>query len=151
MSLGEKVALARRVHRPLVKNLIGSGDGQVLVALLDNGRLCEDDVLLMINTVAAPTDFYTAVARHRRWGQCYGVRRALAQCPNAPLPVALSALVQLRTRDIAAIASRPGTPDGVRDAAFALKEKEDKGLRRVIRSETDDSRGDGARRSHGLR
>ena len=87
MSLGEKVALARRVHRPLVRHLIASGDGQVLSALLDNPKLCEEDVQLMINTVRAPAEFYTTVARHPRWGQCYGVRQALALCPNAPLPV----------------------------------------------------------------
>ena len=151
MSLGEKVALARRVHRPLVKNLIASADGQVLTALLDNQRICEEDVLLMINTAPAPAEFYSDVARHSRWGQCYGVRRALATCPNAPLPVALSALVQLRTRDISATASRPDVPDLVRSAARALKEKEDKGLRRVIRSGMDDSRGDLPHGSDNLR
>lgn len=151
MTLGEKVALARRVHRPLVRNLIASGDGQVLAALLDNQRMCEDDVLLMINTVRAPAEFYTEVARHHRWGQCYGVRRALATCPNTPLPVALSALVQLRTRDICATASRPDVPDLVRSAAQALKEKEDKGLRRMIHSEMDDSRGHSSHGSNHLR
>ncbi len=151
MTLGEKVALARRVHRPLVKNLIASGDGQVLTALLDNQRMCEEDVLLMINTVRAPAEFYSDVARHHRWGQCYGVRRALANCPNAPLPVALSALVQLRAQDISATASRPDVPDPVRSAAKALKEKEDKGLRRVIHSGMDDSRGDAPHGSNNLR
>ncbi len=151
MTLGEKVALARRVHRPLVKNLIPSADGQVLTALLDNQRMCEEDVLLMINTVPAPAEFYSDVARHPRWGQCYGVRRALATCPNAPLPVALSALVQLRTRDIMAAASRPDVPEAVRSAARALKEKEDKGLRRVILSGMDDSRGDAPHGSDDIR
>jgi hypothetical protein len=141
MSLGEKVAVARRIPRMLLKNIIATGDGQVLTALLDNQRLTEENIVMMINTAKAPPEFYGEVARHRRWGQCYGVRHALTTCPRSPLPVALSTMVQLRPSDIGSVATRPDVPDGVRQAARALKEKEDKGLRRVIRSKMDDSRG----------
>ena len=145
MSLGEKVALARRVHRVLLRPLVESGDGQVLEALLDNQRLTENDVVLILNTVVAPPEFYGQLARHRRWGQAYGVRLALVRCRHVPLPVALSVLVQLRSGDLAAVASRPDVPEPVRSAAAALKEKEDKGLRRVIECLPHDSRGAAAR------
>lgn len=144
MALGEKVALARRVHRPLLRHLLLTADGPVLVALLDNQRLTEDDVLLILNTSKAPSEFFVLVARHHRWGQYYGVRRTLAVCRSSPLPVALAALVQLRANDITAIATRPDVRDQVRSAAKALKEKEDKGLRGVVRSSLDDSRSDAA-------
>ncbi len=147
MALGEKVALARRVHRPLLRNLLSAEDGQVLGALLDNQRLTEDDVLLALNTARAPAEFYTQVARHPRWGQYYAVRRTLAVCPRTPLPVALAALVQLRANDLRAIASRPDVTQKVRSAAKALKQKEDRGLRGVIRSTVDDSRSDTPRGS----
>jgi hypothetical protein len=147
MALGEKVALARRVHRPLLRNLLPRGDPHVLEALLDNQRITEDDVLLMINTAPAPPEFYGQVARHPRWGQYYGIRRALAVCPRAPVTVALAALVQLRSKDIRDIATRPDVPDPVRDAAAQLKEKEDRGLRGVLRSRVDDSRSDSPRGS----
>jgi hypothetical protein len=151
LSLGEKVALARRVHRPLLRPLIGAADGQVLAALLNNQRLSETDVLMILNTVAAPIEFYGEVARHQRWGQCYGVRMALACGPRVPLPVALAALVQLRSSDLGAVATRPDVPDQIRLAAAALKEKEDKGLRRMIRCRMDDSRGPSARGSESVR
>jgi hypothetical protein len=140
MSLGEKVALARRVHRPLLRPLMESGDRQVLAALLDNPRLSETDVLLILNTVEAPPQFYGELARHHRWGQSYAVRAALVRCPGAPLPVALSALVQLRSSDLEAVATRPDVPEAVRAAALGLKEKEDRGLRRVLDYQMDDSR-----------
>jgi hypothetical protein len=151
MSLGEKVALARRIPRMLLSNIIATGDGEVLVALLDNQRLTEENIVLIINTAKAPPAFYREVTRHRRWGQYYGVRRALVTCARTPSPVALSALVQLRPSDIAAVATRPDVPEPVREAARALKEKEDKGLRRVIRSTMDDSRGDSAHESENIR
>jgi hypothetical protein len=134
LSLGEKVALARRAHRAILKSLIVHGDEQVLTALLDNPRLAENDILLILNTGQPPPGFFTALARHHRWGQYYGVRRGLAECKHTPLPLALSALVQLRMVDIRNVASRPDLSDAVRSAAKALKEKEEQGLRRVIRS-----------------
>lgn len=140
MSLGEQVALARRSHRPLLRPLIELGHRQVLAALLDNPRLSEDDVLLILNTVEAPPQFYGELARHQRWGHSYALRAAMARCRHAPLPVALSALVQLRSSDLEAVAGRPDVPEPIRAAALALKEKEDKGLRRVVECPMDDSR-----------
>ncbi len=129
MTLGEKVALARRVHRPLLPTLLAHADGTVLSALLDNPRLTENDVLVMLHTVRAPATFYRELARHRRWGLTYGVRRALVECDRTPLPIALAALVQLRKGDLVEIADRPDVPDPVRAAARALKEKGDRHLR----------------------
>ena len=110
------------------------------------------DVVLILNTVVAPPEFYGQLARHGRWGQSHGVRLALVRCRHVPLPVALSILVQLRSGDLAAIASRLDVPEPVRSAAAALKEKEDKGLRRVIEYPPHDSRSaPAACESEGLR
>lgn len=141
LTLGEKIALARRVHRIVMRNLIALEDPQVLLALLDNPRAVENDVLLILNTCEPPPEFFAAVARHPRWGHYYGVRRALAECPRTPLPLALSALVQLRAADLGRVARRPDVPAPVRSAARALKEKDSKGLRRMIRSSVDDDIG----------
>jgi hypothetical protein len=141
LSLGEKIALARRVHRIIMRNLIALEDPQVLLALLDNPRVAENDVLLILNTCRPPPEVFAAVARHRKWGHYYGIRRALAECPQTPLPLALSALVQLRAADLRRVAQRPGVPASVRSAARALKEKDHKGLRRMIRSSGGDDIG----------
>jgi hypothetical protein len=142
MTLGEKVALARKAHRPLLKNLIAVADVQVLIALLDNPRMTENDILVVLNTVDAEPAFYGALARHHKWGQYYGVRRGLAECRNTPLPLALSALVQLRISDVREICRRETLPEQVRMAGAALIAREQKGLRRVmIRSSENDETG----------
>jgi hypothetical protein len=138
MTLGEKVALARKVHRPLLRSVIATADGQVLSALLDNPRLTETDVLVILNTTEAPLSFYAELARHHRWGQYYGVRLGLAECPRTPLPLALSALVQLRGADLRRLGDQHGLPEAVRSAARALGEKQEQGHRRVIRSDEND-------------
>ena len=76
---------------------------------------------------------------------------ALACGARVPLPVALAALVQLRSSDLGAVATRPDVPDPIRRAAEALKEKEDKGLRRMIRCRMDDFGGAAAHGSEGVR
>jgi len=120
MSLGEKIAMARRAHRALFPALITGCDDQILAALLDNPRLVENDLVVLINTGNPPVEFISVVARHHRWGKCYGLRKAIVECPHSPLPLALSVLVQLPKSDQKRIADRDNIPARVRSAAAAL-------------------------------
>lgn len=120
MTLGEKIAMARRAHRALFPGLIADGDHKVLTALLDNPRLVENDLVVFISTGQPPVDFIATVARHFRWGQSLGVRRAIVACPRSPLPLALSVLVQLPRSDQRRIAEGTDIPARVQSAAVAL-------------------------------
>ena len=120
MSLGEKIAMARRAHRALFPALIAGCDDQILMALLDNPRLVENDLVVLINIGNPPVEFISVVARHQRWGKCYGVRKAIVECPHSPLPLALSVLVQLPKSDQKRLADRDNIPARVRSAAAAL-------------------------------
>ena len=123
MSLGEKVAMARRAHRALFPALIKAGDDKILTALLDNPRLMENDLVVLISTGQPPVDFISGVARHHRWGKNYQVRRMIVESPRTPLPLALSILVQLTKKDQQAIARRDDISERVRSAAEALWER----------------------------
>jgi hypothetical protein len=120
MTLGEKIAMARRAHRALLPALIAGGDDKVLTALLDNPALVENDLVVLLNTGKPPIEFMSVLARHHRWGECYGVRKAIVACPLSPLPLALSVLVQLPKSDQKRIAERENVPAQVRSAAAAL-------------------------------
>lgn len=124
LTLGEKIALARRAHRPLFRGLIESGDPQILIALLDNSRIVENDIQVVLNSSQPPQEFFGEVLKHRRWGQSLEIRSSLACNKNAPLPLALSALVELGPMQLRRIAERPGVPESVREAALALSERE---------------------------
>jgi hypothetical protein len=150
MSLGEKIALSRRAHRAIFKVLIGLGDGQVLSALLNNPRLVENDILVILNTSEPPPEFFTDLARHQKWGPYLRVRRALVECPHTPLPVALSVLVQLPVGELRHAEARRDLPEKVREAVVSLLEREAQGLRRVIEFSGDDSDGGGAQSPEGL-
>jgi hypothetical protein len=150
MSLGEKIALARRAHRALFRVLIGTGDGQILSALLNNPRLIENDILVILNTSEPPPEFFTELAGHSKWGPYIRVKRSLVQCPNTPLPVALSVLVQLSVTELRRILERPDLVEKVREAAQSLLDREASGERRVVEFPGDDSDGGGAQPPEGL-
>jgi len=151
MALGEKIALARRAHREIFGPLITTGDVQVLSALLDNPRLVENDILVMLNTSEPPPEFFSALARHHKWGQYFQVRRALVQCPHTPYTLALSILVQLPTSDLKRAVARPELPEDIRSAINSLLEREAQGRRRVIEFSGDDGDGGAAHPPEELR
>ena len=132
MTLGEKIALARRTHRSLLGPLIAGKDAQVLSALLDNPRLVENDILVILNTTEPAPEFFADLARHHRWGQYRDVRRALVACPHTPLPLALSVLVQMPAGELRRLLDNPHTPRRVREAAVALQNRESRGERRAV-------------------
>jgi hypothetical protein len=150
MALGEKIALARRAHRAIFKVLISTGDGQVLSALLNNPRLVENDILVILNTSEPPPEFFGELASHQKWGPYLRVRRALVSCPHTPLPIALSVLVQLSVTELRRILEHPDLPEAVRQAAQSLLDREASGERRVIEFSGDDSDGGGAQPPEGL-
>lgn len=129
LSLGEKVAVARLAHRPLFRRLVGTGDPEVLTALLDNPKTVENDVLLILNNPSTPREVARRLAGHRRWGSRYEVRREVVCSPVVPVPVALAALVRLRHGDQLEVAAHPGVRDEVREAASALVERRRGGAR----------------------
>jgi hypothetical protein len=151
MTAGEKIALARRAHRPLFGRLIAQADAKILVALLNNPRLVENDILLMLNTITPPSEFILAVARHSRWGQYYGVRKGLVECAQSPLPVALAAMVQLRRSDLEKMATGPHLSEAIRSAAFALLQKNKTTAKKVITCSGDVPPGTGPDTPEGLR
>jgi hypothetical protein len=150
MALGEKIALARRAHREIFRVLIGTGDGQVLSALLNNPRLVENDILVILNTSVPPPEFFGELASHRKWGTYIRVRRALVVCPHTPLPLALSVLVQLSVPELRRALEHPDLSEKVREAAQSLLEREASGQRRVIDFSGDDSDGGGAQPPEGF-
>ena len=141
MALGEKIALARRAHRALFRALAASGDEQILVAILNNPRLTENDILVILNTVDVPAGFLAELARHSRWGTYRGVRRAVVGLESTPLPLALSLLVQMSVGDLRKVVGGKNVPRKVRHAARSLTERHASGQRGVVISSGEKSDG----------
>ena len=120
MSLGETIALARLAHRPLLPSLIATDLPQVQLAVLDNPRLVENDVVQMVNRAGLDREVVLGVLRHRQWGRSQAVRRRAVLHPVLPLPLALGVLVELGPSVLVEIAGTPGLRDEIREAATLL-------------------------------
>lgn len=138
MTLGERITLARRAHRPLFRPLLTTGEAVVLIAMLDNPRMVENDILLMLNKDLVPREVIVEIARHHRWGTYYPVRQALVECSSTPLPVALGVMVQLRRTDIKRLRSRHDLPAEIRSAAGELVKKDQRRRRGMVRFSGDE-------------
>lgn len=123
LTLGEKIGLARRAHRALYVPLVATGDPQVVIALLENPRLTETDVVGLFNANEPQPVVFSAVLRNPRWAPRRGIRMAMARNRSTPLPLALSALAELGPGELKGLAQDPGVPEGVREGVVRLLRK----------------------------
>jgi len=89
LSLGEKVTLARRASRGLIRALIDAGEPQVLRGLLGNERTVEADAIRIASGPRATPELLRHLADHPKWGRRRDVRLALLRNRRTPVPVAL--------------------------------------------------------------
>lgn len=109
LTLGEKVASARRCGSALIKVLLRDPHPRVFEALLANARLREDDLLALIGAGEASPEQLQMVAADPRWSFRRAVRLALVLNPETPRAAAASQLRHFSKRDLAKIHSNPST------------------------------------------
>jgi hypothetical protein len=109
LTLGEKIASAKRCSAALIKALLFDPNPLVLAALLVNPRLREDDVLLLASSSRATAAQLTLVGSDRRWSLRYAVRKALVLNPSTPRATAAAQLAFLRSHDLRQIHRKPET------------------------------------------
>ena len=120
LSTGERAALARIAGKPVIKALRGCADAAVVSCLLDNPRLLEEDVSLIVKNRDSPSRVLSAVAASARWNGIRGIKMALALNPASPASASLHALHGLDEKDLRAIAESLFAPRLVRMAAGRL-------------------------------
>ena len=109
LTLGEKIASARRCPHALIKSFLYEGHPKVFEALLTNQRLREDDLLALVHSKEATVEQLRMVAEDRRWSFRYAIRLALVLNPATPRSVAAGQLRFLRRADLVRIHANPAT------------------------------------------
>lgn len=132
LTLGERVGLARRTHRALYVPLFASAESPVIVALLENPRLTESDVVQLLNSKNPNPVVFSAVLRSPRWAPRRGIRMAMARNPSTPLPFALSAVAELGPGELKGLAEDPGLPKNVRIGVLGLLRKRGNILEKTV-------------------
>lgn len=109
LTLGERIASARRCSHALIKALLFDPDPKVFAALLVNQRLREDDLLLLAGSTQATREQLRMIGDDRRWSYRYAIRKALVLNPTTPRSTAAAQLRFLSRRDLVAIHRNPVT------------------------------------------
>jgi hypothetical protein len=109
LSLGEKIAAAKRCSAALIKVLLFDPDPHVFASLLINQLIREEDLLLLADSDSASAEKLRLLAADPKWSYRYAIRRALAVNPSTPRSVAASQLRFLSRRDLRIIHDDPAT------------------------------------------
>ncbi|MCB1058437.1 MAG: hypothetical protein KDD11_23285 [Acidobacteria bacterium] len=120
LSLGEKMALARRAGHGILHRLRHDGHRRVIGALLENPRLTQGVLMPLASHESTPPEILRQIAENPRWGVLYAVRLALSRNPRTPPVVACGLLSGLRKGDLRAVADNPRLDTQVRRRAALL-------------------------------
>jgi hypothetical protein len=109
LSLGERVASAKRCSQALIKVFLFDPEPRVFSALLVNQRLREEDLVLLAGSDRVSIEQLRLLAADTKWSFRYAIRKALVLNPLSPRSVAASQLRFLIARDLREIYSNPKT------------------------------------------
>ncbi|MEM7351115.1 MAG: hypothetical protein AAF657_09940 [Acidobacteriota bacterium] len=122
LTLGEKIAIARRASGSVLTQLAQDPSLRVMQALLGNSRLTEVVLLQAVADVSTGPRKLDLVARDPRWGGRYEICLALSRNPRSPFRVLFDILPRLRRADLLAVAELEAHSSIVRHRAHELLE-----------------------------
>ena len=103
LTVGERIAIARRAPASVLEPLAKDPSLPVIKALLGNPRLTEPGLLLLVANEAALPRVLELVAADPRWAPRYEIRVALCRNPRSPFKVIFELLPGLRRSELLAV------------------------------------------------
>src|SRR2546426_6332068 len=125
LTLGEKIASAKRCSAALIKIFLFDPDPRVFSALLLNQRVHEEELLLIASSDRASAEQLRLLAADSKWSYRYAIRKALVLNPITPRSIAASQLRFLSVRDLREIHSNPQTSTYLRRCIERLQGPKD--------------------------
>lgn len=123
LTLGERIASARRCGHALIGVFLYDPQPKVFEALLVNKRLREEDLLSLVASRRATVDQLRMIAGDPKWSYRYAIRKALVLNPSTPRAAAASQLRYLSARDLAHIHAAPETSVYLRRCIERLRKR----------------------------
>jgi hypothetical protein len=120
MRLGDRVTLGKSATPPVLARLLVDSEARVVDAALQNPRLREEDLLVLMRGDSVPAALLEEVARSPRWSERYAVRLGLVLQPRTPLALALAQVSSLVKRDLLRVAQTPGLRPILQAAALRV-------------------------------
>lgn len=112
-----RIERARSASGDDLKSLVHEAGEDVLLALLENPKLEEPHVILMLERLDLPASVLGAIGAAGNWTSSEGVRLRLARHPRTPKRFALAAVRQLFLFDLVRLSLLPSAPADIRRVA----------------------------------
>jgi hypothetical protein len=113
----EEAARARTADRTLLENLLFHPSREVLEALLENPRVGEKHLAILLSRRDLARDIVARIAQNREWMKSYPLKLAVIKHPRTPRHLALPLLKFVYLFDLLAVAATPGVPSDLRKLA----------------------------------
>lgn len=114
ITLGERIALARRSSARVAAALLLDRDAHVWQPALENARVAEVAIVKALQSAHAAPAFVAAVSRHAKWSLRPEVRIALLRNPNTPMARALEFARLLRPAQLRDILHTSRLPEKIK-------------------------------------
>ena len=109
-AIAEEARRARTADRSLIETLLHHRSREVLEALLENPRLGEKQVAILLSRRDLAREIVARIAGNREWMKSYPLKLAVVRHPRSPRHLALPLLKHLYLFDLLAVAATAGTP-----------------------------------------
>jgi len=113
----EEAERARTADRSRLENLLYHRSREVLEALLENPRLGEKHLALLLSRRDLSRDIVARIAQNRGWMKSYPLKLAVVKHPRTPRHLALPLLKFLYLFDLLSVATAAGVPPDVKRLA----------------------------------
>jgi len=127
VSLGERIALARRASARVAATLLLDAEARVSQTALENPRLTEPNIVRALLDDGAPAHLVLAACRHQKWRLRREVRRALLRSAHTPLAHAITIAQSLHAAEVRESLEQSRLPQNVR--AYLLQQLERRAMR----------------------
>ncbi len=120
LDVGERSKQARHGEQEARMILIKDSSKQVALAVLANPKLTLHEVEMIAASRNVSEEVLREIAGNKDWIKSYTVTLALVNNPKTPVPMGLTFLPKLRTRDLRFVGKNKGVPEVIRMSAKRL-------------------------------
>jgi hypothetical protein len=120
MSVNERTKLALVGDAEARRLLIRDSNRQVQMAVLQNPRITENEIISIANSRSTPDEMLRAIIGNREWYKHYAVRLALVKNPKTPPALAIRMVGGLVSSDLKLLANNKTVSPAVAQQASRL-------------------------------
>ena len=123
LDVGERAKLARGGDKDARSILIKDSNRQVAMSVLANPKITVQEVEQIAASRNVSEDVLREIGGNKDWCKSYTVILSLANNPKTPIPISLTFLNRLFTRELRFLAKSKGVPEVIRVMAKKQAEK----------------------------